>query len=180
MASVNRAQTATAPVCGFPIRNFKPWDCPHLQPHSILITTRTPPPPRPTPSLSARTACAESWDCRCACRLKRTTTETATLRAHPTPLVPRSSAGGRLNQRSVGGWHDQDCGPQAILHLRVWEDDARALLLDHPAGRGDVFGEQVTAGQRRKVFNVRRQVQQERIAVLDDFAGHGKQLQAIQ
>ena len=45
---------------------------------------------------------------------------------------------------------------------------------------GDVFGQQVTHFQLRKVLDVRRQVQAEAIAVLDDFPRHAEQLQTVQ
>lgn len=76
--------------------------------------------------------------------------------------------------------HDQDARPQAVPDLGVGEDDTRPILLDHPARLGQVFGQQVTLAQLREVLDVRRQVQVEAVAVLDDLARNTEQLQAIE
>lgn len=86
----------------------------------------------------------------------------AASRLKPLPQTPLRQAGAIVR-------NDQNGGAQAVLDLGVGENDPRALLLHHPATVGDVFGEQVTGLQFGEVFDIRRQVQLEAVAVLDDL-----------
>ena len=52
--------------------------------------------------------------------------------------------------------------------------------VDHPAGVGQVFGQQIANRQLTEVFDIGRQVQREGITVLDHLAGHGKELELAQ
>ena len=75
--------------------------------------------------------------------------------------------------------HDQDASAQPIPDLGVRENDARSLLLDHPAHFGQVLSQQIALAELGEVLDVSRQVQMEVVTVLDDLAGDAEQLQAI-